>query len=266
MRRNWLLGFPVFLLAAMVGCEDGPTQTFKPADPGAGDWWNDGKGTSSIDPSKQGFQGDLGGKNKVILCTAPEQKAALAKAFATPIAPPRKGGNLDLAGSDKWEGLTVEQAEDINCQAIEADADTIYWGDNAELIAYFTPATRKLYYLGFQIGYTGKIEFKSRDGLHSYVMALGSHIKKDGSNYTITWDQNPQTGQGVWCNELTDALFATFAPGFPPETDCLTSGHCVRGNFGDQGYLYLPPIGYAFRVANINANQPTNSTIINRWM
>lgn len=265
MQSSWLAGIGAALaLVFAVGCEDGPTQTFKPA-PGGADW-NDGKGGGSTDPSKQGFGEDIGGRNKMEICTAPQKKAAWAKAFVQPIIPPRRGGGIDMAGDDTWKGLTVEEAESINCQSENAgdwfgNGNSVnYWGDNGEIIIEYIVATRKIDYMAFEPGYTGTIAFKSRDGLHSYVLALSKQITKDGSPYTITWDENVNTGKGVWANELTDGIFATFSPGLPPETNCRVSGHCVIGNFGDQGYLYLPPTGTAFRVANINGSQPTPST------
>lgn len=280
LRGTLLAGIAVGFLA---GCEDGPTQTYKPAPDGAGNAWNDGNSSPSTDPSQQGFTGTLGGTNAIELCDAPTKKKVWSKAFSSPITPPVGGGNLVLSGqagqldykgnmlpntADTWVGLTVEQAEKVNCQSAPGgdwfgDGNFFnYWGDNQELVFEYLISTRKIVYLGFDPGYTGAIDFKSRDGMHTYKMLVNSQIQKDGSPYTITWDNNASTGKGVWANELTDALMYTFAPALPaepPPNGCIVNGHCVIGTFGDQGYTYIPALGFAFRVANINAAQPTPS-------
>src|SRR5438552_17266381 len=85
MRQTVLTGLAVVFL---LGCEDGPTQTYKTAPEGAGDNWNDGKTGGSSDPSKQGFTGSLGGTTAVELCDAPTKKAKWGAAFAKHIKPP----------------------------------------------------------------------------------------------------------------------------------------------------------------------------------
>lgn len=272
MRQTVLTGLAVVCVSVLTACEDGPTQTYKPSPEGAGDNWNDGKSSSSSDMSKQGFTGTLGGTNAIELCDAPTRKMVWGKAFSKPISPPRGGGGITMSGppgmEDTWIGLTVEQAEKVNCQSFPGgdwfgDGNFFnYWGDNGELVFEYLISTRKLVYMGFNPGYTGTIKFGSRDGMHTYEMALNKQIFKDGSPYIISWDANPNTGKDIWANELTDALFWTFSPSLPaepPPNGCRVDGHCIIGNFGDQGYMYIPALGFAFRVANINAAQPTPS-------
>src|SRR2546428_229594 len=173
MRQTLLTGLAVVFL---LGCEDGPTQTYKTAPEGAGNNWNDGKTGGSADPSKQGFTGSLGGTNATELCDAQTKKAKWGAAFAKPITPPTGGagivmngqnGEIDIRGNavpktaDAWVGITVEQVEQINCQSTnggdffgDGNQDN-YWGDNAEVFFEYRISNRKLIYMGFQPGYTG---------------------------------------------------------------------------------------------------------------
>ena len=184
MRQTVLTGLAVVFL---LGCEDGPTQTYKPSPEGAGDNWNDGKTGGSSDMSKQGFTGVLGGTTAQELCDAPTKKAKWGLAFSKPISPPFGGAGIQMNGqngetdihnnpvpktADSWVGLTVEQAEQINCQSANGgdyfgDGNQVnYWGDNGEVIFEYRVSNRKIVYMGFNPGYTGKIAFKSCDGMH----------------------------------------------------------------------------------------------------
>ena len=135
MRRSLLF----FAVVALAACEDGPTQTFNPAADGAGGRWNDGRGAGSSDPATQGFNSDIGGGTKQEICPGPTKKAKWAAMLSAPIVPPRKGANIDMAGSDKWEGLTLDQAEQINCQSTNYDDGDNYWGDNGEVTFELQP-------------------------------------------------------------------------------------------------------------------------------
>ncbi len=265
--------FQLAILAtiALTACEDGPTQTFNPAPGGADGRWNDGNNAGVADPATQGFNQDVGGNTKQEICTAPQKKAKWASAFASPIQPPRHGGGLDLAGSDKWEGLTVEQAEQTNCQSandsVSGNVAYNYWGDNGELYFWYRLSNRKIGGLFMLPGYTGTLDFTSRDGQTNYRIALSGQIKKGAKGGTLNpmvlaWDPADTTnGPGVWANDITDALFATFMPGLPAETNCLQNAHCIIESFGDAGGLFIPALGLGFDVASVTAAQPTPSTI-----
>ncbi len=259
------IGF-VYLLS---GCEDGPKQTFTPSPAGAGSRWNDGQTPPITDSNiNQSFVVTETGTNLQEICDAPTKKARWAAAFAAPITPPRKAANIDLAGDDTWKGITVSQAEQINCQSTNYDSTDNYWGDNGEVFFAYSAITRKLWALILEPGYTGSINFHSRDNAHQYEAHIGGPITKDGMAMQLDWNGGsaPCTIAGAngicpWVNELGDALLATFAPGLPAETDCRTSGHCIVVNFGDEAGLYIPAIGWDMRVASFTAAQPTPSTI-----
>ena len=260
------VGF-VYLLS---GCEDGPTQTFKPAPNGAANQWNDGK-TPPITGANinQGYTVTETGTNLQEICDGPTKKARWAAAFMGPIVPPKIGALINMAGvdaqgNDTWQGITVTEAEQINCQSYNYDEGDNYWGDNGEVFFSYYSSTRKLYYEGFNPGYLGGITFHSRDMQHNYSMTVNAVIEKDNNPFTIDWQGSSApctTGSCPWVTEIGDALFATFAPGLPKETDCRGSGHCIVGNFGDQAYVFLPALGFAFRVASFTAAQPTPSTV-----
>src|SRR4051812_43877755 len=116
MRRS-LIALSVISSLGLVACEDGPAQPYNPPPNGAGDKWNDGQGKPSVDPATQGFGQQSGGTNAQEICTGAQKAATWAKMVASPILPPRKAAQIDMAGDDTWVGLTIEQAEKINCQS-----------------------------------------------------------------------------------------------------------------------------------------------------
>jgi hypothetical protein len=248
-----------------MGCEDGPTQTFTSAPPDAGAAWNDGDSAGSSDPGQQGFGQQNGGTNKQEICTGAQKATRWAKMVTEPIAPPRKGAGLDLAGDDTWKGLTIEEAEKINCQSAN-DGDQFgdgtqvnYWGDNGEVWVDYLVSTRKIQFMTFWPGYTGTLDLTSRDGAHHFKIPIQTQLSKDGSPYTIDW--NDPTKFDAEVNELYDALTATYAPGLPVDTSCRRTGACVTGNFGDVAYIYWPAVGTGLWVDSKNAPQPTPSII-----
>src|SRR5260221_3092845 len=117
MRRTSMLFMAAQSSAALVAREAGPTQTYSPAPAGAGDLMNSGFDPGKpplIDPSKTDLQGNPGaGSNRQEICNADVKRTTWAKAIAAPVEPPRKYGNIDMAGDDTWRGITVEQADQI---------------------------------------------------------------------------------------------------------------------------------------------------------
>lgn len=90
-------------------------------------------------------------------------------------------------------------------------------------------------YVQLNTGATGTLEFHSRpyalddhskpnpNGVHTYAIAAGSPILRDGQPLSLQWVQNigPAT-------ELFDALMYTYAPDAPStQTDCVTPGLCM---------------------------------------
>ena len=257
-------------LSTMAGCEDGPIQKFSASPSGAGKLWNDGKTPGATDnTTTQGFQSDFaGGTNKQEICTGEQRKARWAKMVTEPIIPPTKAAGIDGVGGLSWAGLTVEDAEKINCQS-SSDGDLFgdgtlvnQWGDNGEVwIKYNLANHNKIEWITVNVGYEGTMDFKSRDGKDTFQIHLGSQITKNGKKYELNWDDD--TKFGLEATELADALFATFAPELPAETvgtnSCIATGHCTKTQFPDIGALRIYPLGLHIWVDNPAASQPTPS-------
>jgi hypothetical protein len=115
--------------------------------------------------------------------------------------------------------------------------------------------------MGLEPGYTGHMKFKSRKG-DTFDISLSNPVLKNGQPYSaMQWDFVNKGNMVGWVTELTDSLFATYAPGLPVETDCLASGHCIPGHFGDQAYVFIPALGFAVRVSSYTAAPPTPYTV-----
>src|SRR5262249_39996310 len=104
----------------LAACEDGPAQTYSPAPPGAANKWNDGQTPGTVDNSQQNFGQQGGGTNQLEICNAPTKAATWKKLVQQPLKPPRYIGLIDMAGGDTWPGLTIEQAEQTQCQSQNA--------------------------------------------------------------------------------------------------------------------------------------------------
>jgi hypothetical protein len=105
MRRT--VATVIALVAALTSaaCEDGPSQTYTPEPPGAGNVINGpgggpifGDGGTFVTPATQGFDASSGGQNASQLCTAAQQKQVWANNFNAPIIVPGLAGGLDIAG------------------------------------------------------------------------------------------------------------------------------------------------------------------------
>jgi hypothetical protein len=290
MRRT-LVALAVFSSFALLGCEDGPTQTFSAAPDGAGSKWNDGNTPPASDPSKQGFTNGGGqGENKQEICSGEEKAKRWAQIVKAPIVPPTQGGGIDTAGWDAanqvetWQGLTIDQAEHRpvdakgnfnpmstdfnvgNCQSVN-DGDQFgdgsqvnSWGDNAEIWVDYRVSTRKIQFMTFWPGYIGTVDAKSRDGAHTFTFPVSTRVSKDGQPYTINWAFPADANFTAQLNEMYDALIATYAPALPQADNCVSSGACITGNFGDVAYIYIPALGLGFWVDNFHAAQPVPST------
>ncbi len=253
------------LVALMfMACEDGPTQPYSPSPDGADQKWNDGQTPPVTDDGKQGFGTQNGGTNKQEICTG-EQKAKIwGNMVLQPIKPPTTAAGLDISGGDSWNGMTIEEAEQKLCQSVNygdafGDGSQVnYWGDNGEVWAEYRVSTRKILSMFFWPGYQGKVEPTTRDGMHKYSIPVGSQMSKDGKPFSLDWTDPPKFTTEV--NDIYDAILSTFSPGLPQDPNCFASGGCIKGNFGDVGYIYFPAIGSAFWVDSYVAPQPVPST------
>jgi hypothetical protein len=279
MRRTslCLLALSAFAVSA---CEDGPTQVYSPSPPGAGDKWNDGKNPGHSDPAYGAFDREFGGADRQNTCTGPVRRAQWAKMINSDIEPPRKliyqGKEtfLDWAGSDRWEGLTITEAEKSLCQPESLGADAagnvyIAWGDAGELISSYREETLKIDFAQFNIGFQGAVKFKSRpggrwsqDGVHDYILAVNKQISKDGKPFEFHWLNNAQLANES--TELWDAIMYTYEPALAGDgtaTNCIAAATCLSRPVGaDEAVWGARGVGMYIHVPSFTKPQPIPST------
>src|ERR1700722_14079977 len=177
MRRSAIavLTLALPLAAVAAGCEDGPNQTFSPAPPGAGNYWNNaGADASTSDPGMQGFDAGGGGTNKVNICSAAQQQAAWSKAFADPLIPPFTVAGVDLSAGGTFNPVTIEDVEQgLNgnqqlCQGFnnanfcsDGSGNPGYaWGEHDQLQTCYDVSTHQITFFLILPGYNGTSTFK----------------------------------------------------------------------------------------------------------
>ena len=111
MRRCVYLAIPILSLG-LFACEDGPNQTYSPA---TGTLFNSGgalaqTGDAGAPIFLDGGYESYAGSSKQEVCGGGELQQQWAKMVQMPIAPPRFYAGLDVAGGDKYPGLTIGQA------------------------------------------------------------------------------------------------------------------------------------------------------------
>ena len=296
--RRLTLSIIVSSAAIIAGCEDGPNQTFNPAPAGAGTVWNNSNSPGTTSDAGKDFTGaGTAGQNANVLCNPEKKKTVWANMLKQPFFPPAIAGNLDIAGGvdgagtfvpdpttnaqkETWTGLTLDQAEKINCQStfagdVYGDGSFYYaaWGDNEEVAVQYRVSNRQIYTILLLTGYLGELDATSRDGKHKFVIKVdGTPLQKDGAPFLLDWNStDPIPGDatipghdngkiGEQLNELYDAMAATYTA-LPAEPDCIASGHCIVDNFGDQGALFwYTPLGFTAYVQTTNAGPVVAST------
>src|SRR5579859_3674458 len=149
---------------ALLACEDGPNQTYAPLPPGAGDLLNNGNPDAAVDPGGAGFDASFPTHSSTQICDQATLKAKWGKALDAPIIPPRLYANIDMAADDTWRGITVEEAEHINCQGIPTGdigcdqpagaCGRVFWGNNAEVQFLYDLGTHVVAQMECDLGYT----------------------------------------------------------------------------------------------------------------
>lgn len=227
MRRSTLILSVLFSSVALVACEDGPNQTFTPAPPNAANLWNNSNADASVSGATQGFSGtSIGGTNAEVICTGDQEAKRWATMVKEPVVPPRYAAGLDMAGGESWPGLTIAEAEKVNCQS-DSLGDIFgqngilsnSWGDDQQVIFTYYVSNDVAWMMYIWNGYTGAMgcngeepgdspsgpckPLMSRDGKHTYIIPVGSQIQKDGAGFEIDW-LDPVNGP-LELNELADA-------------------------------------------------------------
>jgi hypothetical protein len=189
------LAAPVVMGAGLTACEDGPNQTFSPAPPNAGNFWNNGNPDASVGNGIQNF--DAANSTNITplnLCSPDEQRDKWAEMLQQPLFPgtpylqigkDANGfpiynnkwgtglGHTSYAGMDldstDWQGITFAGAQQLLCSAIDigGDSDGITpteatcFGDSCEVLFEYVPATHVVGQVVLSLGYTGAADFWS---------------------------------------------------------------------------------------------------------
>lgn len=240
----------IAVLAFATGCEDGPNQPYSPAPAGAASVWTAPVYDAAVGPGGQQFDAGYPTTGQTTLCSTDFKRQRWAWMLTQPIRPPRFYAGIDLAGGDLWNGLTIEQASnppsDPNadggglCQSVPLGAggtcpsgfgscDQNYWGNNQEVGFSWNVATHIMDQMTINLGYTGTFStsaFPDNTGaVHSYSIAAGDVIRRDGEPYLIDWNGNPD--QQI--TNIFNAAMASYASigGIAWDTsDCTSDSMC----------------------------------------
>jgi hypothetical protein len=268
---------------ALAGCEDGPNQTFNPSPAGAGNIWNNGNTVGNAGYASQGFTGGgATGTNRNEICDAQKKHGVWADMVKKPIHPPSVGGGLDIAGGpagdgvpdpnndlskEAWTGLTLDQAEKINCQSTfqydvygDGQVYNAYWGDNAEVSVNYLVSTRQILTVVMDQGYVGTMEVDTSDKSHHFSIPVGSQISKDKAPLALDWTDPNKFHEAV--NEMYGAVAATYSS-FQPETDCFATGHCISNQLNDTyAYIWFTTVGFTMIMQNPKMSTALGATPI----
>lgn len=172
-------------------------------------------------------------------CTADSQPSIWHDSFTQPLKPPRYAAGLDLAVTDDYSIMSLDDVQQALCAGTlipdtdpTSTDDTYSWGpgDNPPLQVSFDKTSHKMTAIAFGDGYTGTLDFKSRTGGafgdHVYSAKVGGAVTRDGAPFVIDWTNQDAADKGA--TELFDALVATFSPSLPGESvNCRLSQHCL---------------------------------------
>ena len=284
----------------------------KPPPAGASSYWNNGDtGTTALPgsagtataaaPGYSGFIPVASAQNTNLanICTAAQQQKTWATMDVAPIQVPNTAANLNLAGvaykgadgkvgstcstpgectmtgPTTWQGLTIQQAEQVLCQGTgigDAFGDgnqDIVWGGNGEVNAEYIVSNNRIDYLGIDLignGYLGNMTFTSPDGTTSYTLSLQSATpltqSVNGSAptpITLNWAGYFDGTDATAINQF-DLLYRAFENTYfhsiwtgnpePAGTTCNQTGGCVLGQFSNYyAYFSIPSSGWGFWVS-----------------
>jgi hypothetical protein len=259
----------------LLGCEDGPSQTFTPAPANAGNLWNNGNPDASVTMSPAGFDAGFGSTSALQNCTADEQRLNWAAMLEQPIIPPLQFAGLNLAYDEKFDGITLQEAQKIHCTGNSLGPGGTSWGNNGEVAFFYTTSNYVVNALQLNLGYNGKMIFHQRVGSRfdptgkiQYVMQLGQSTLKDGVVLEVNWQD---FGADTVVNEIFNGLMATFGQdlvgGNVDDTnDCTQDGSCLVGgpasapaNGGECYMGFLPLEGLLILTDCTTSLQPTIS-------
>ena len=218
MRRFICLILALGLAGLAGGCEEGPDQILKPLpDDFNPDKYNGIGSKDFVNKGEQKFEwttsGEQAGTSKI--CEADELAKRWSAMVKKDVVPTRGAGGLDLRGQPEWAGLTVDDAQKSLCQAYVYSDGMVYWGDNAELIAFYDTKNRLIDRLVTLTGYEGTL---SAGG---YVIANNKSIEKDGKAMADATDN-------ATLRAMNTAFLKKFRPEVknPEQRDCVAENTC----------------------------------------
>jgi hypothetical protein len=180
---------------------------------------------------------------------------------------PGMAAGLDLNGGDAGF-LTLAQAEAINCPGAYLGDQfgdcsvAVSWGPSGEVEFDLDPVTGDGRFIVLFPGYGGTLKFQSPDLLATYTLSVGAPLQKNGGSFVLAQGWNGGAFESQ-VDDLYRGLVSTFAPLTPldpPGTTCVSTSKCTVGRIGNQGYLFVKSLGFAFYVSDVTAGQPTPST------
>jgi hypothetical protein len=131
-------------------------------------------------------------------------------------------------------GLTRQEADAIECNGVQATSPdvgygAIQWGPHGEVELEYNMSAHPdvAYKLSAKQGYLGTLTASSADGLHGYVIAVGS-MKKDGAPMSIDWANGTATNAAA--TEIFNALWWSWffnTTATSTSADCVASADCV---------------------------------------
>jgi hypothetical protein len=233
MRRAYVLG--ICAAGLLAACEEGPEQIYKP-NPSTADFtrFNGWKDPGKVNPGDMPFaitsSGQKTGTTKI--CEADELQNRWKKMIREAILPGTGMGGLDMRGTPKWSGLTIDDAQKTLCQAYVAGEDIYFWGDNNELIAFFDTKTRIIDSLGAFPGYEGKVTAQP------YEFGVNLQVQKDGKDLS-----DPFTDDAI--KNMNIALLKAFRPEVanPDQRNCVELSTCYVRDWNTQKLLVFLDLG-----------------------
>jgi hypothetical protein len=281
------IALAVTAAAAATACEDGPSQSYRPAPPGAEDRVNDGKNPGVVDSNaKNPLDQNFGGQTALDTCVGDKKRQVLTAAFTAPIIPPNFMAGVDLrgkGGEEDYSGLSIDDALDAMhlCQGNtyfdpnDQGYGQTTWGDAKEVWARWVQVSRRMDQFTANPGYTGAFEFDgpeidtpndlTKKVKYHFVVAEVPKRSHDGGktweDFYVKFDPNTGNLEEHYVQAFANGMIATFDPvqmqfeddGTP--VDCATSGRCnLQRDDTTPGTLYgVRPVGMYIHFPNFSA-------------
>lgn len=247
----------------LTGCEDGPNQTYNPSPAGAAGSWNYPDAAILAPQATQQFDAGYPTNSKTSLCSTDLKRQRWAWMLTQPLKPPRQYAGIDMAKSDLWEGLKIDEMEqppagdpgqpggglcnatpngfEGGCPSGFGGCNGSYFGNNAEVFVSWNVATHLIDQMQMNLGYTGRLvsnPYPDTHGkMHSYSIGVGDVYREDSGNTPITIDWNSLLTGGTdnaapVITSMFNAFMATYAApaGVPFDTNsCSKDSDCSAG-------------------------------------